>query len=305
MCEDAYFLQSFAVGVSDGVGGWADYGITAADFSESLMSSCSNVIRGMIRQECGSRGTESYEADSSVQDSILFGIDDYSCSSQDLEEVEDQFYLKKSSGQCILDPAVIISQAYRQVSAIGSATAVVCALNSGELMCANIGDSGFLLIRFTDVSSPFIFLQSDAQQHSFNTPYQLTRLPTSLQIEQKLKEKGFAPTHVTNVVTQFAKQEFCSDAPEAAKLYQTRVQEGDLLIVATDGLFDNLFPEELLEAVKSAVKGKAPHTVVPQEIANAIAARAYAKSKSNTERTPFSEALSKVHGLSVFVSEIE
>lgn len=289
------------MGVSDGVGGWADYGVTAADFSEALMTKCSNLIRSTIRRGCEPRFSDSYEADSSLQDSILFGIDDYSCSSRDLDDVEDLFYMKKASSQCVLDPSVILGQAYRQVNAIGSATAVLCAINSAELICANIGDSGFVLVRFADCSSPFIVLQSDPQQHGFNTPYQLAKLPSASQIGQKLRAKGLAPEKVAGILAQFAKQEFCSDCPEAAKLYQTRVQEGDLLLVATDGVFDNLFPEEILHAVQSVVNGRHPNAVPAQEIANEIAGRAYGKSKSSAERSPFSEALSKLHGFGVLV----
>lgn len=36
-------------------------------------------------------------------------------------------------------------------------------------------------------------------------------------------------------------KKFCDDAPEESDIYQLRVREGDLLILATDGVFDNLF----------------------------------------------------------------
>ncbi len=296
-CEDAFFLQSMAVGVSDGVGGWSDFGITASEFSETLMNGCSAVIRNIIRKEC--TANESYEADSSVQDSVLFGIDD--CGSSSNDEVEDQFFLKHSSAPVVIDPSVVIGKAYRQISAVGSGTAVVCVLNIRELTCANIGDSGFLLIRFADCNSPFVLLQSQPQQHTFNTPYQLTKLPSAAQIEHKLQMKGFGPDQIARVVSQFGRQEFCKDAPEAAHLYQTTVQEGDLLIVATDGVFDNMFPEEVLAAIQAVVKGRIYSAVKPEDIANEIANRAYRKSKSHSEKTPFSEALAKMHGFGVLV----
>eukprot|EP01022_Parablepharisma_sp_SALTPOND_P002386 TRINITY_DN1097_c0_g1_i1.p1 TRINITY_DN1097_c0_g1~~TRINITY_DN1097_c0_g1_i1.p1 ORF type:complete len:2193 (+),score=167.35 TRINITY_DN1097_c0_g1_i1:16766-23344(+) len=264
------------------------------------MGGCNSLIKSIIRKECTS-GQDSYEADSSVQDSVLFGIDEGSSSSRDLEEIEDQFFVRKSTGQCIIDPSVVIGKAYKQVSAVGSATAVVCVLNARELTCANIGDSGFLLIRFADCNSPFVLLQSEPQQHTFNTPYQLTKLPSSAQIEQNLRRKGSSPEQVARILSQFGKQEFCRDAPETAHLYQTTIQEGDLLIVATDGVLDNLFPEEMLAAIQAAVKGRAHGAVPPQEIASEIATRAYKKSKSLSEKSPFSEALSKTHGLRVLV----
>ena len=45
-------------------------------------------------------------------------------------------------------PTYILQQAFNRVFAVGSATALVAILNKNELSIANIGDSGFLLIRF-------------------------------------------------------------------------------------------------------------------------------------------------------------
>lgn len=41
-------------------------------------------------------------------------------------------------------------------------------------------------------------------------------------------------------------RKFCEDAPEDSDIYQMRIREGDLLILATDGVFDNLFQDEIL-----------------------------------------------------------
>jgi serine/threonine protein phosphatase PrpC len=40
-----------------------------------------------------------------------------------------------------------------------------------ELKVANIGDSGFLLIRFSENGEPYVVQKSKEQQHSFNIPY--------------------------------------------------------------------------------------------------------------------------------------
>jgi len=61
----------------------------------------------------------------------------------------------------------------------GSATATICVLNNRELTALNLGDSGFILIRFDSVTNdPYILIRSKEQTHKFNTPYQLTKLPT-------------------------------------------------------------------------------------------------------------------------------
>ena len=47
-----------------------------------------------------------------------------------------------------LYPTYILGKAFTRVSAVGSATAMIGILNNNELSVANIGDSGFILIRF-------------------------------------------------------------------------------------------------------------------------------------------------------------
>lgn len=49
-------------------------------------------------------------------------------------------------------------------------------------------------------------------------------------------------------------KKFCEDSPEDSDIYQLRVREGDLLILATDGVFDNLFQEEVLSIIKNFTK---------------------------------------------------
>lgn len=54
--------------------------------------------------------------------------------------------------------------------AVGSATAMIAIRNQKEISIANLGDSGFLLIRFRN-GEAYIAGRSKEQQHSFNIPY--------------------------------------------------------------------------------------------------------------------------------------
>ena len=67
-------------------------------------------------------------------------------------------------------PTYILQQAYNRVNAVGSATALVAILNQNELSIANIGDSGFLVIRFKN-GEPYCPHKSKEQQHAFNIPF--------------------------------------------------------------------------------------------------------------------------------------
>ena len=49
-----------------------------------------------------------------------------------------------------IDPTFILNKAFQRVTAVGSSTALVAIRNQKTLYLANLGDSGFILIRFRD-----------------------------------------------------------------------------------------------------------------------------------------------------------
>lgn len=109
----------------------------------------------------------------------------------------------------------------------GSSTACLLTLDRKNCMLhsANLGDSGFMVLR-----DKKIVYKSEEQQHGFNTPYQLALPPSECQ-------------HSVH-----------SDAPEQATAAHLRLQEGDLILLATDGLFDNI-PKHVLRRMLGASQG--------------------------------------------------
>ncbi|RXM96571.1 Vacuolar protein sorting-associated protein 29 [Acipenser ruthenus] len=105
----------------------------------------------------------------------------------------------------------------------GSSTACIVVLDrrSHQLHTANLGDSGFLVVREGEVVH-----RSDEQQHYFNTPFQLS----------------IAPPEAEGAVL--------SDSPEAADSSSFDVQLGDIILTATDGLFDNMPDYMILQELK-------------------------------------------------------
>lgn len=67
--------------------------------------------------------------------------------------------------------------------------------------------------------------QQRTQQHFFNCPKQLSKLPTS--------------------VPRFSRA--CIDSPRDADTYETKLRDGDIVIAYTDGLSDNVFPSEIIQ----------------------------------------------------------
>ena len=141
----------------------------------------------------------------------------------------DQEVKKFSNSQNINEktPLEILSGAYRSMKdskdpeLIGSSTACVLVFNrdTKKLHSANLGDSGFVIVRNNK-----IVYRSSAQCHFFNCPYQL-----SLMTERLMKQGAI------------------SDRPEMADVATVELSEGDFILLATDGLWDNLNDAFLLE----------------------------------------------------------
>lgn len=223
--EDAHFLTGTSVGVFDGVGGWAEHGIDPAEYSRAL----SNASKKHAK--------------------IL-------CDSPDARNCQ---------------PRQVLQAAFEEVQRqriIGSTTACVIAVNRGPnntlvLKSANLGDSGFLVLRGLQ-----IIHQSTPQTHGFNFPRQLG-----------------------------AESE---DSPSHADVRDVTVLEGDVVVLGTDGLFDNLSHGEVVQQVELArqsqdyQKGKSAEKQV-QVLADQIAQRASELASSDDAETPFAREAS-AHG---------
>jgi len=126
---------------------------------------------------------------------------------------------------------------------------------------ANIGDSGFLVFRGGRVVH-----RSHEQQHYFNTPFQLSLPP---------------PNMATEVL---------SDAPESADRYEFSVKHGDVILLATDGIFDNIPDSVLVKEVGSLQRGpEAPDAAEIQACANSIALIARKLSQDESFLSPFAK----------------
>lgn len=98
--------------------------------------------------------------------------------------------------------------------AIGSSTACVVGLEGNRLIGVNLGDSGLVIIRRGDV-----VYRTNEQQHYFNCPFQVG----------------------TNSM----------DTIEVGAPIDVMLQHGDCIIMGTDGLWDNVFPEDVVDIVVS------------------------------------------------------
>ena len=111
----------------------------------------------------------------------------------------------------------------------GSSTLSLATLKGNVLQVGNLGDSGVIVIRNGD-----IIFRTVEQQHGINHPYQMGT----------------------------GAQTTAEDA-DVTKLF---VEEGDIVLAATDGILDNLFDDQILALVCAAINGHEP----PQDLLSVV-----------------------------------
>ncbi|ORZ17918.1 phosphatase 2C-like domain-containing protein [Absidia repens] len=224
--DDAYFLRSDSLGVSDGVGGWRTHtGANPALYSRKLMHYAQlelDRIKSNVRPQ-------------HVPQHIANPV----------EIMENAYHLTTLDAQNEVSPITIKEKGGWGI--VGSTTACIVVLCQDELRVANLGDCGISVIR----QNNYIF-RSEEQQHSFNFPYQL----------------GTASF----------------DSPMDAQQFTIKVEEGDIMILASDGLFDNLYDDEIMEEVQQCIE-KDPSLplsdTTTQAISEALAFRAKVGGKAD------------------------
>jgi len=192
--QDAFFVSrvgsspgEVALGVADGVGGWMDSGVDPADFSHAF---------------CDYMAAAAHE-------------------------------YKPGAGSPPLTARQLMQKGYEAVChdptiKAGGSTAIVGLLGeSGTLEVANLGDSGFVLLRLNGVQ-----YSSEPQTHAFNTPFQLSVVPPSM----LLRAAAFGGAQLM-------------DQPRDAEVTRHALRHGDVLVFASDGLWDNLFNQDILRIV--------------------------------------------------------
>ncbi|GAA5859103.1 hypothetical protein JCM1840_003753 [Sporobolomyces johnsonii] len=218
--------RGVVMGVADGVGGWEDSGVDPSHFAQALMWFARERVR------TGRALTATGEP-----------------SGRGLKE------LLEGAFEDVLAEKGIVA---------GSSTACLVALDAetGKLHAANLGDSSFLILRparsnplptppASPSSSPdsttppavlYKLLHAQPPQiHFFNAPRQLAKLPPSSSSEGALVDSP---------------RDADATPPEGIQL-----EEGDVVVVATDGFGDNVFSEGELEQLVALVRGKADESV--------------------------------------------
>ncbi|KAG9080892.1 hypothetical protein FRC06_006024 [Ceratobasidium sp. 370] len=231
-----------ALGVADGVGGWAHHAhADSARFARMLMHNCASefAIPSQDSEASSSKRADARDAcptppetprKPNTQSPGPRRTDESSLHPGRLAEALSSMSLSTEPNappppsEHPLLPATPLEAlqatyertvaTFRATGTAGSSTALVAVLRDGELSVAHPGDCMLAVVR-----DGKLVVRSEEMQHSFNFPYQLG--PHS------------------------------STTPRAdAQLITERVVPGDIVILASDGLGDNLWDEEVLKVVE-------------------------------------------------------
>ncbi|XP_065868818.1 probable protein phosphatase 2C 55 [Euphorbia lathyris] len=170
------------------------------------------------------------------------------------------------------NPVRVLQSAYRKTHSKGSATACIIALNDNNVLrYANLGDSGFILFRW----KKFLY-RSPVQHHEFNCPYQL----------------GSGSR----------------DTPNLAYEEEIQVEDGDIIVAATDGLFDNVCPhdiEKILNRNKSDDPYKLASEIVEHALINSVDENYFSPFAKAAAAEGFKHKGGKYDDITVVVAKIE
>ncbi|KAF8720693.1 hypothetical protein HU200_023595 [Digitaria exilis] len=157
-------------------------------------------------------------------------------------------FITENQEASALRPEQILSKAADEARSPGSSTVLVAHFDGQVLQASNIGDSGFLVIRNGEV-----YKKSKPMLYGFNFPLQI--------------EKG-------------------DDPLKLVQNYTIDLEEGDVIVAATDGLFDNVYEHEVAAIISKSIQAD----LKPAEIAEHLAAKAQEVGRSGAGRSPFSDA---------------
>eukprot|EP00595_Chromulina_sp_UTEXLB2642_P003399 CAMPEP_0196766210 /NCGR_PEP_ID=MMETSP1095-20130614/20555_1 /TAXON_ID=96789 ORGANISM="Chromulina nebulosa, Strain UTEXLB2642" /NCGR_SAMPLE_ID=MMETSP1095 /ASSEMBLY_ACC=CAM_ASM_000446 /LENGTH=417 /DNA_ID=CAMNT_0042126961 /DNA_START=455 /DNA_END=1708 /DNA_ORIENTATION=+ len=224
LCEDAHFVMRVQrssdlpsqvyFGVADGVGSWRQYGVDPRKFSHSLINYAKQVI----------------ESDS--QQRMLLG--------------EDGGLGLADSSLAPIHPLDVVMDAWNlSVGAkiTGSSTICIATIDKqlNQLSYANIGDCGLMVVRHIDSDIAGYMRERQIPRHlrkgdlriaylsqqqlrSFNLPYQL----------------GFS---------DIEEYEPSFETPNDSDTASIPILPGDVIVLATDGLYDNIDLDEIVDII--------------------------------------------------------
>ena len=187
------------------------------------------------------------------------GIDPGVFSRELRDHIKEEYFKRKEWN---IDESEIKSsliEAVKRTKSTGSSTIVLLLINHEykKLHATYVGDSLYMILRYNSINEKFdFFFKSSEQQHKFNQPFQVG----------------------TN-----------GDSPNLAIIESHDIRDKDIVIVASDGLWDNVYDDMILSVVNDKVKYLDGNLSNCEELANFLAKLAERYSLDINYESPFAK----------------
>lgn len=137
------------------------------------------------------------------------------------------------------NPKSIFCSAAKRVMAKGSSTFCMCTLDFDKkyLHTVNLGDSGYMIIRdIAPKSRPELSFEKTAKE---NGEEELVELKTIFKSDEQQHQFNFPYQCGTN-----------GDPPEECQTMVHEFRENDIIILGTDGLWDNVYEDQIIKVLQ-------------------------------------------------------
>lgn len=159
----------------------------------------------------------------------------------------------QTDGEVSAREALVYAQ--NRALVLGSSTACVAVMKGfSTLEIANLGDSGLRILR-----DGKIIFATKVQEHDFNTPFQLTH---------------------PNLAA--------GDSATDADVYEVDVEDDDIVVMGSDGLFHNIWDKDLAAVVDDMTVGQARSERAARSLASALALIAHKNAQDKDFLSPWS-----------------
>ncbi|KAL3620917.1 hypothetical protein CASFOL_035829 [Castilleja foliolosa] len=120
-----------------------------------------------------------------------------------------------SNGKSVNNALELLNLSVAETHSPGSSTVLIAQFDGQALNVANVGDTGFIVLR-----KGAVYKRSSPMRHAFHFPLRIGR---------------------------------GDDPPSLAELYRVELEDDDVIITATDGLLDNLYDQEISSIVMKSL----------------------------------------------------
>lgn len=220
------------------------------------------------------------------EDWVALGIDPVQYPQELLIKLQEELQKKGKNGKKPGYLEEILASAHKKVKTLGSSTFLLGNCQDNQLFILNIGNSRCIVLRHQENSDYCLVFRTKPQNHSIDSGYQLGTYNEKYGADRHIKDSELRNFVKNNERLWYLPQDSCFSS--------FQLEFSDLIIAATDGLFNNLFDEEIIKIANKTLSFKSKSDFC-QILADSLGAEANKLAWDCKRKSPYSK-LSKSFG---------